>query len=738
MKVIFGYQGVTEIVESGIGAAPAATATEAQKEEYKELKRKDCKALFLIHQCVNDVHFERIEGAKNAMEAWKILEKGNAGAEQVKKVKLQTMRRQYELMAMEDNESVAEYFNRVRTLVNSMKACGEGIEDVRVIEKILRTVTSNLDHVVVAIEESGRVSSMTVDELQGSLESHEQRLNERFTEKALNQALQAQHSKKGGASHKGWNKGKGHKQDQKSSGKPNSGQDHGKNDGETSESSSRKGGFKGNKGKKKVDRKKLKCYNCGRIGHFSSECQFNPQSDHQRRQGNEANLTQEETTEDGNAVEMLMMTISSDSEQSGIWYLDSGCSNHMTGNKDWLIHFDSRRKSQVRFADSRTIQSEGIGDILVRKKDGSQALLQNVLYVPTMKTNLISIGQLLEKGFSVSMQNRTLDIYNASHKKVLSVPLSSNRTFQVRIDSTQNHCLAVDHSNQDPWIWHLRYGHLNFKDLSMLNSKGMVSGLPQIKVPRDVCENCLISKQPRTAFGNNTLNRAREVLGVIYSDVCGPFEVQSFGGNRYFVSFVDELSRKLWTYPLKVKSDVFVTFKRFKVLVENHSEKSIKVLRTDGGGEFTSNEMEDFWKIHGIIHEITAPYTPQHNGMAERRNGTILNMVRSMLKEKHLDKRLWGEAVETATYILNRSPTKHLVNTVHEEVWSGRKPSVSHMRRFGSLCYSHIPDQRRRKLDDKGQAMIFVGYDPTGAYKLFDPSTNSVKVSRDVSFDEIG
>src|ERR1044072_5020262 len=133
MKVIFGYQGVTEIVESGIGDASAATATEAQKVEYKELKRKDCMALFLIHQCVNDAHFERIEGAKNAREAWQILEKGNACAEQQKKVKLQTMRRQYELIAMEDNESVAEYFNRIRTLTNSMKACGEEIDDLRLV-----------------------------------------------------------------------------------------------------------------------------------------------------------------------------------------------------------------------------------------------------------------------------------------------------------------------------------------------------------------------------------------------------------------------------------------------------------------------------------------------------------------------------------------------------------------------------------------------------------------------------
>ena len=254
---------------------------------------------------------------------------------------------------------------------------------------------------------------------------------------------------------------------------------------------------------------------------------------------------------------------------------------------------------------------------------------------------------------------------------------------------------------------------MNFKDLSLLYSKSMVSGLPQIKVPRNVCDSCLMSKQPRNTFGNHTFNRARDILGVVYSDVCGPFEVISVGGNKYFLSFVDEFSRKLWTYPLKAKSDTFEVFKRFKVYVEKQSGKHVKILRTDGGGEFTSNEMEEFCKSHGIVHEITAPYTPQHNGVAERRNRTIINMVRSMLKEKQLAKNLWGEAVETATYVLNRCPTKQLANKVPEEVWSGRKPSVSHMRVFGSLCYSHIPDQRRKKLDDKSQAMVFVGYDST-------------------------
>ena len=167
---------------------------------------------------------------------------------------------------------------------------------------------------------------------------------------------------------------------------------------------------------------------------------------------------------------------------------------------------------------------------------------------------------------------------------------------------------------------------------------------------------------------------------------------------------------------IKRKDEVFEIFKRFKILVENQSEKKIKVLRTDGGGEFTSKMFEDFCAEHGVDHEVTAPYTPQHNGIAERRNRTILDMARCMQKQKNFPKSLWGEAVSTAVYILNRCPTKILKNKVPEEVWSGKRPSVSHLKVFGSMCYKHVPDVRRRKLDDKSEPMILVGYHKTGAY----------------------
>lgn len=190
-------------------------------------------------------------------------------------------------------------------------------------------------------------------------------------------------------------------------------------------------------------------------------------------------------------------------------------------------------------------------------------------------------------------------------------------------------------------------------------------------------------------------------------------------------------------YLIKRKSDVLEVFKKFKVMVEKQCGESVKVIRTDGGGEYVSGEFNKFCENEGLIHEVTPPYTPQHNGTAERKNRTLLNMVRSMLKTKRLPKYLWGEAVSTATYVLNRSPSKRLDGVTPEEAWSGKKPNAVHLRVFGFVCFRHIPDQLRSKMDDKGEQMILLGYHSIGGYKLFNPKTKQVVVSRDMFVDEL-
>ncbi|KAL4364247.1 hypothetical protein GQ457_04G014290 [Hibiscus cannabinus] len=196
-------------------------------------------------------------------------------------------------------------------------------------------------------------------------------------------------------------------------------------------------------------------------------------------------------------------------------------------------------------------------------------------------------------------------------------------------------------------------------------------------------------------------------------------------------------AEKLGVYFLKQKSEAFGAFKNFKALVEKESGFEIKSLRSDRGGEFTSNEFNDFCKANGIRRPLTVPRSPQQNGVAKRKNRTILNMARSMLKVKNMPKEFWVEAVSCAVYFSNRSPTKNVDNVTPQEAWSERKPSVRHILVFGSIAYAHVPDQGRLKIDDRSSKYVFIGYDSNSkGYKLFNPSNGRIVISRDVEFDE--
>lgn len=178
-------------------------------------------------------------------------------------------------------------------------------------------------------------------------------------------------------------------------------------------------------------------------------------------------------------------------------------------------------------------------------------------------------------------------------------------------------------------------------------------------------------------------------------------------------------------------------FKNFKACVEKKVGAPIQCLRTDRGGEFTSNEFAKFCEEQGISRQLTAAYTPQQNGVAERKNRTIMNMVRSMLDGRQVPKEFWPEAANWCIHILNRCPTTALEDKTPSEAWNGFKPDVDYFRVFGCLAHVHIPDQRRSKLDDKSRPYVFLGVSKESkAYRLFDPTTKKICVSRDVKFEE--
>ena len=191
---------------------------------------------------------------------------------------------------------------------------------------------------------------------------------------------------------------------------------------------------------------------------------------------------------------------------------------------------------------------------------------------------------------------------------------------------------------------------------------------------------------PCQPFPKNKAWRATERLQLIHSDVCGPMQNDSLNGSKYFITFIDDFSRLCWVYFMKSKAKVAEVFFKFKNWVENQSGKRIKVIRSDNGAEYVSNKFAKFCEDAGIEHQFTVTYTPQQNGVSERKNRTLMEMARCLLFEKNLPKKFWAEAVGTAAFLLNRLPTKSLKNQTPFEAWSGSKPSLHNLKVFGSTC----------------------------------------------------
>lgn len=248
---------------------------------------------------------------------------------------------------------------------------------------------------------------------------------------------------------------------------------------------------------------------------------------------------------------VVMATVADEQVDSKIWFLDIGCSNHMTGRMVWLVDFDKSKKSKVKLADNSSLEVEGIDNIVIQRSNGVKAMIKDVLYVPGIKCNLLSVGKLVEKGFSMVMKDGTFEIFDTHNNLVLNYHLSKNRTFKTMISSTEVQFLKtiVDHNHD--WLGHLRFGHLNFMSLNKFITQDMVTGIPSLEMPEKICEGFLVGKQSRKSFILTMPMRSSCILEVVHSDVCGPFEEKSIGGNMYFVSFVNEFSRKPRIYVIK-------------------------------------------------------------------------------------------------------------------------------------------------------------------------------------------
>lgn len=462
----------------------------------------------------------------------------------------------------------------------------------------------------------------------------------------------------------------------------------------------------------------FKCFSCNKMGHFASQC---------KNKGNFHNSKKNKLCKN---VKNRAFLITSRNINKG-WYLDSGASTHITNDQN-LIKNPVDSDTTIIAANKEDFKAKlsGTVELQISGEETSTINVQETLYVPDAAANLLSVSKIVKNGHSIHFDSGGAKILD-DEETLIATASEVNGIYKLDQPSAQAY-LSKEKLNAE--IWHRRLGHLNRKSMSLL--KKMSTGIDDNLDMRETCEDCVYGKQERTPF-KVSKKQSSDILELIHTDLCGPMEKESLGGAKYFMTFIDDFSRYLFIYILHNKSQALDTFKDFKRLLEKQTGKKIKKLRSDNGKEYVNHNMKNFLKHEGIEHQLTVRYTPQQNGTAERMNRSIVEKARTLLSDSGLRKEYWAEAVGTAAYLLNRSPTKRLWNKTPYEAFYGHKPEMSHLRIFGCEAMAQIPKELRKKWDPKSQKLLMMGYSETKkAYRLIDPKTKNIIFSRDVKFLE--
>ncbi|KAF8784634.1 Retrovirus-related Pol polyprotein like [Argiope bruennichi] len=389
---------------------------------------------------------------------------------------------------------------------------------------------------------------------------------------------------------------------------------------------------------------KGKLFKCHLYGHKSSDRSKVTYNERESEKRNGFKTKQPKRVE----AYMVDVCVGSSNPDPNVWFMDICASYHMTPHKELI---DDYIKPSVKLikTGSSMIEVEGVGKVaflLSRNGEKVHVTFSNVLHVPKLTANLLSIKYL-------------------------------NKTFGMISTFTRERCLVYKNK------------HLVARGTGVGNNLYSLDG-----------------KIHKQLFSKGKAKRAKEILGIVHADVCGPMNVASIGGSQYFVSFIDDLSRMTFVYFLKHKSKVFEKFRIFQSHVEKQTGRSIKVLQSDNGTKYINNEMMKYLESKGIQHQTSIPFTPEQMEVAERNNRTVVERARSMLADAHLDRKYWAEASQTANHCKNVSPTVSVAGMTPYEKWSGDKPNLEYLRVFGCRAFVHISKENRTKWDAKNQKQL--------------------------------
>ena len=500
------------------------------------------------------------------------------------------------------------------------------------------------------------------------------------------------------------------------------------------------------------DYSQLKCHYCGKKGHIKRDCRRKKREE--SAPGAEGSSLMAASSFAAVASELAAISAeagthsaarvaaskTSGHKYSDEWILDSGASSHMTHDKSALQDFRSLKiASRITFGNGDQGMAEGKGDIVLHTPCG-KATLRDVLYVPTLVTNLLSVSTAMDRGTDVKFDSIKHTVTLLQRGRAVLTATRRDNLFIVNRDKPAAHtALVATKESAAAQLWHRRFGHLSYDSLAKMARGSMVRGMDIspaafLDAKQRVCEPCVLAKQQRKPFFASQ-STATEPLECVHTDICGPITPATIKGERYFATFSDEATTLSITHLLKRKSDMESVLPKVLRLLETQIGKKVKAIRSDRGGEYISAATERYLAGRGIIHQRTAPYTPEQNGQAERMNRTLVERARAAILDHGLPRNLWGESVQAANYVRNRSIAARIPAGTPWKSAFNVQPDVSHLRVFGCIAYVHRPRQRRKKLDNKAQKGIFVGYaTDSKAYRVL--VDGKIIESRDVTFDE--
>ena len=487
----------------------------------------------------------------------------------------------------------------------------------------------------------------------------------------------------------------------------------------------------------------IKCFFCKVKGHMKRDC--GKYKTWKAKRGNEPVINF--------YVEVNLVNVHTDT-----WSFDTGSPVHITNSLQGLQSLRRPRENEVRIhvGEGTRVEIEAVGFVKLVLRPGVFLVLEQVYYVPSMSRNLISVAVLVKDNCQFLIDSYGMKISRASHylatAQFIDDYWSLPNTCHTEVLLIEN---GVDDSitgnkrkmnEKSAFLWHRRLGHVSKERLKLLIKQGI---LPNLDFSDLVdCIECVKGKFAKQS--KKKASRSTTLLDLVHTDICGPFAVQTICGNKYYITFIDDFSRYCHVYLIAEKSQALEKFKIFKLEAEKELNAVVKCVRSDRGGEYYGRYTETgqhkgpfalFLEENGIIAQYTAPGTPEQNGVAERRNRTFMNMVRSMMCTSGLPHFLWGEALKTANYLSNRTPSKSVSATKTPfELWKNRKPSIYHTHVWGCKAEARPYNPKESKLDSKTVSASFIGYcEHSKGFRFYCPSHSQriIETNKAVFFNEI-